>query len=684
MAPRNPNDYLIQGNIYDAHDAPLADVIVKAYDKDLRTAQLLGEAKTDKKGHYEIHYSVAEFVSSEDIDDGIISPDIFILVHSGDPSRPEILGESEIYFNVSAEFTLDYKIGGKPYKGIAEFDGLVNTISPLLKSQHVDISGLKEDEEFKDISFLANETGEDAEKISLLPLAYSHSNTTLIAPDIFYALFRMQYPKELNALLLVSSESLKNGINAAISLNIISSRWEKEIEDILEKFNRRAKDFVLEEDGEENLAFKKIIGAAIPKIDIQEKFVETWFANESTPEKFWETLAAHREFADGKAIEEIKRVLEINLLTGNVPAMTTLLYQEQTHNHELLDIRDFSKFAQPDWERRIDGLVSSGELKKFPDGIEGETPEEKTKNYAIALEELTNGLFPTDVFKDRMSKDNSQPFGEAKNDLITFLSKNPDFNLESTRINSVINESNFEGVIDHDRLKIEIKKVNRIYKLSPKYENISAILSDGLDSATSIVHTYSEDQFVNKFEGEMGKENAISIYKRAKQIDNYSTAIALSYKMRENIPIYAIIGDGAPSPDYQSMFGDNHLCECEHCQSVYSPSAYLVDILNFILRKNNDAFVLLTQNRRPDIVDILLTCKNTHTPLPYIDLVNELLEGFITTGIVAHQTTYTAEELAAYPEHVNAGAYTTLRDNFSSPQLPLNLPLEEARIYLDK
>ena len=100
MERRNPNDYSLRGTIYDVHDTPLADVIVQAYDKDLRTQQLLGRAKTDQNGHYEIHYSVAEFASAENMDDGILSPDVFLLVHSSGTGRPVELGESEIYYNV--------------------------------------------------------------------------------------------------------------------------------------------------------------------------------------------------------------------------------------------------------------------------------------------------------------------------------------------------------------------------------------------------------------------------------------------------------------------------------------------------------------------------------------------------------------------------------------------------------
>ena len=210
-----------------------------------------------------------------------------------------------------------------------------------------------------------------------------------------------------------------------------------------------------------------------------------------------------------------------------------------------------------------------------------------------------------------------------------------------------------------------------------------------MTSATAIVETYTEDQFVKKLQVKnIASEQASIIYKKARQIDQRSTVIAIDYKMGSDIRPYAMNSVREVSADYETMFGDNRFCDCKHCQSVYSPSAYFVDILQFIKRvgdAEDSPLTVLTKDRRADIVNILLTCTNTHTPLPYIDLVNELLEEFISpTDIKSHQTTNTAKELAAYPEHVNTKAYGKLSESFASFQLPLNLPLEETRIYLDK
>ena len=35
-------------------------------------------------------------------------------------------------------------------------------------------------------------------------------------------------------------------------------------------------------------------------------------------------------------------------------------------------------------------------------------------------------------------------------------------------------------------------------------------------------------------------------------------------------------------PTMETLFGSLDFCECEHCRSVLSPAAYLVDLLRFI------------------------------------------------------------------------------------------------------
>jgi hypothetical protein len=71
--------------------------------------------------------------------------------------------------------------------------------------------------------------------------------------------------------------------------------------------------------------------------------------------------------------------------------------------------------------------------------------------------------------------------------------------------------------------------------------------------------------------------------------------------------------------------------------------------------------------------------------LPYIDLVNEVFERAVAGQPFAgesYQTTWTEQELATNPEHVNGLAYAKLRDAVFPLSLPLDLDAEESRIYL--
>lgn len=671
-----PIIHSLQGTIYDVHDKYLTNVIVKAFDKDLRSEKLLGQAITDVKGHYLIQYTVADLSRK-----GKLRADLFIAVFNNKPPTKKQIAKSGIHFKAPIEYVLDFKTDGTTPIGLSEYDSLLDIIRPLVKRQNLKIANLKEDENFSDISFISGETGEDETKIRALQVAFAHAKTTSLPAEIFYALIRRQFPVVWDELFLTSSESQTNQIMQAIELNIISSELEKKIPVFIKTLNQHASTFVLNEN-KDSSEFKRIIGASLPQKELQKTFVDTYFSNESKPEQFWDKLALEDGFKDGKAIEKTKNILRLNLLTEQ-PELAVELHNLQARDPELKELSGYAKLTRDDFTKYINKLVSSGKLKEFPAGIKGDTVEEKTKNYANALEQRVSNIFPTMSFKSRLATGNSPAFADSKNNLIKFFSENPDFDLTTTKINKVIEAANFQGIQNSIKLKKQIKTIHRLHRLTPKYEDIELLLDEGLDSASAVVRNNSKQQFVKRMEGKIAQHSAEKIYTDAHLLDRRSNIIALNSQIKENIPTYAINGT-----DYQSMFGDNFLCNCEHCQSIYSPAAYLVDVLNFIRNNDENAFELLTKERRPDIDDIFLNCENTNTLLPYIDLVNEVLEGFIAEsgigGIEARQTTHSAEELAAYPEHVNSAVYATLRDSFSSFQLPINLPLEETRIYLDK
>ncbi|NER88851.1 hemopexin repeat-containing protein [Moorena sp. SIO3A2] len=75
-------------------------------------------------------------------------------------------------------------------------------------------------------------------------------------------------------------------------------------------------------------------------------------------------------------------------------------------------------------------------------------------------------------------------------------------------------------------------------------------------------------------------------------------------------------------PSYERIFGEIDFKKGDEARSVYSPAAYLADLLQLL----DDEFKEHGfDQRRSDIKEILLDAKNTFEMLPYLDRVNEIL-----------------------------------------------------------
>src|SRR4029079_5676475 len=99
-----------------------------------------------------------------------------------------------------------------------------------------------------------------------------------------------------------------------------------------------------------------------------------------------------------------------------------------------------------------------------------------------------------------------------------------------------------------------------------------------------------------------------------------------------------------------TLFGSQDYCAVDGCTSVLSPAAYVCDLLlwlrNHPLTGTSANALQALFARRPDIGHLLLNCPNTQTPMPYIDLVNELLEDAVAppSSPLWRQTTKSAAE----------------------------------------
>ena len=302
----------------------------------------------------------------------------------------------------------------------------------------------------------------------------------------------------------------------------------------------------------------------------------------------------------------------------------------------------------------------------------------------------------------------SQPFANPVRDgVATFLATAPDFEIQATPIDAYVasNPSALGAVPTSEQGAVlsHLKATQRVFQITPLTEHVTGLMAAGLDSARRIARM-PRALFVEQFTSLFGSpDEAKKVYFKAL---HHAGAMASAHtairQAATDILPYVIRGDASPDPaDFTSLFGSLSLCDCQHCRSVYSPAAYLVDLLHGLdpagwnvvdesahpVKKPADVLFA----RRPDLQHISLTCENTNTPIPYIDLVNEVLESYIQARFVQYKPISieardtgkaTAAELRAVPQYVMDSAYGELQEAVYPASLPYHRPLDVARLYL--
>lgn len=221
----------------------------------------------------------------------------------------------------------------------------------------------------------------------------------------------------------------------------------------------------------------------------------------------------------------------------------------------------------------------------------------------------------------------------------------------------------------------------RILNTAEDANDSQILLANGYDSAITMA-LQTEEEFIKNSGLELGRARIAyakaqkSAQKAANSHQSIYDAIRGQFKdfaVSNQDP--ALVNDLREINGFAELFGSQNYCACQECRSVLSPAAYFVDLMRFIenhITSNVFASMpdhpLNLKSRRGDLWSLKLTCENTDTLVPYLTIVNEVLENY----------------LAHIPPQTNVDPYQTLSDHLTkiSFNLPFNLPLEELRIYL--
>ncbi|WP_424101162.1 LamG-like jellyroll fold domain-containing protein [Moorena producens] len=263
------------------------------------------------------------------------------------------------------------------------------------------------------------------------------------------------------------------------------------------------------------------------------------------------------------------------------------------------------------------------------------------------------------------------------NAIASFLGQNPNADLrtfnffDKNAVNSISWGSLDNGQIS-DRLD-RLKACQRLLRLGVDAQEAMALSESDrkLDSALAIA-SLSETAFVEAANFS-NPEKAKTVHRHARE-KTAGLMVFLANAIQFSSPRQATaLFDSAQSirnslgdiPSYPELFGSLDYLQCEPCQSIFSPSAYFVDLMRMVeeyIVETDDNLSL--KGRRPDLENILLTCDNTNDTVPYTQIVSEVLEEKLkqelgVDDVFKHLAT------ALYPRN-----------------LPFNLYLEQMRIYI--
>lgn len=198
-----PARFAVKGQIRRPDRRPLAQAVVRAFDRDLRSEQLLGEAIADESGNYEILYTAARFRRAEKE-----KADLIVRVLDSDDAE---LGASEIVFNAPDSTRIDITIESR----LSEYEQLAEALDPILENV------LPADLTDEDIMFLAGESGIDRRRIEAVARGARLARETNIPTAIFYGFARKNLPLSLNQLLAFDPVVLGRALEAAVSEDLI-------------------------------------------------------------------------------------------------------------------------------------------------------------------------------------------------------------------------------------------------------------------------------------------------------------------------------------------------------------------------------------------------------------------------------------------------------------------------------
>lgn len=733
---REPEDpFRIEGRVEFEDGVPAAGLRVDAFDRDLGVHRaLLGDPQhpviTDERGAFSpIEYRAADVAEGEgragpqgdivfEITGANMRPLDIVSLHritdAGSHQTEADVPDLVLGFEAAPRENVRIVIAGRPTEdGLAEYGRLMRDLAPLLL---VNVTPADFDEaRFRDVEFAARETGWDRALIATMSVAWQLARAASREPrplaETIYGLLRDGPPTEVPPLEPTLDGLIDGHSRWAIKLqdSIAHRIIDGALDDHLVRLRALRTEAVARSSGERRGSIGDVLVYAKLSDSDRRGLLDAYHANDGSTEDFWTTVVPQLGWASEK-ISAVQESLQLaDVLSYDMPLMAELAKAGVAQVRDLVTLDRASLVAT---------LTRLGPQPDAP----GDTADEQIARTADAITTVADATYPTESIAHLAATSTDQDLAAARDLLSRFFDQecgdkgHGSFDLSTVPVTSYL-ETNarriFDGMSSDSQalLTSQLQRLQRVFRLGVDRAQTESLLELGLDSAFHITR-FSPEHFISEFGDRIGGvDKASTTYARAEKIAGTVLYMyADLWDGVQGIKPMSIMSTTSPEqipalkdlPSYRALFGDTQLCACGDCQSFYSPAAYFIDLLHMLDRSKLGAAnpVEVLFNRRPDLAQIQLTCENTNTLIPYIDLVTEILESFVANRAPTpfnvppappnrKLPAPTAEELRVNPVYITAAsaafadtAYAALQDAVFPITLPLNLPLETTRAYL--
>ncbi len=643
--PPGPH-FVVQGVVRLADGSPARGLVVSAYDADLRREEPLGHAVLGRKGGYRIAYHREQFARAER--DGA---DLVVRVRD---ARGSELAVSTVLFNAPAHAQIDLAIPFAKLAPPALIEKIADALQPLLRD--LPANQLEENDDHRDLTFLGGETGIETAQLARFALACRLADKAL-PREAWFAFLRSstydekkgiaeQTPDAKSAVAALDADGARKTLTDAFAANDLDQALAKNGDAWLAARAAMGAKAALGSAKSPTFAAQALKSAGIAQSDKQTVFAQIVGDSRKLTPQALDALAKSGAFSTDE-IADLQTSYHLADITGGDFSVVGAIKQA----FDLAKPDQLAALARnsgDEWTAFVAKAVDSGAMTPplaMP-ALQEQAPVSSAVVYGTLLRERFAAAYPTAAFGGDLSRalTGSAVKGiPAAPTLKSFLDAHADFDLLRTPVDAYLDKAARPQFRDAEDLASNLKAVQRVAKVVPSYQAADTLMADGVHSAQGI-YRRGRAEFVQAYGDKPGftPQTAALTWNRA--ADTYAAVVTwvgdLQALRAEGMPA-ALINDAADDalstfPNWNNLFHTGDLCSCDECNSVLGPAAYFADLLQYArgLQSAQAGITVgdILLGRRPDLGYLELNCDNALTPLPYVDVVCEVLESVISNG----------------------------------------------------